>query len=452
MSLLSRLFGRSEPPAPLPAAPQPLARSYDAATGAARRGSFGTFGSINSEIAAAGHTVTSRARHSIENNAWIANAVQNYATALVGTGITAAPRHPDATTRAALVETWRRWTDHADADGRTDFEGLQAIIARTLIVDGEALAQRLLTPQGWRIRVLPTDLLDRSLTHEIADGRYIEAGVEFNADGARVAYHLLERLPDSAFASYGKTIRVPASSILHVMRPSAPGQVRGISWLAPALLAANELDQLQDALLVGVKTAAMFAGFVTNPNEIGTPADLFEADHLAGGITPGAIKVLPGGLDVKFTSPQQANQTDAFVKLNLRQLAAAIGVPVHMLDGDLTGANYSSLRAGLLPFRAKVESIQYGTIVPQLLNPIWGGVVEYAVIHDQLTAPDYESQSHLYAADWLPPRPLQVDPLKDIQATVAELEAGLTSRRKAAAERGWSLEDLDAEIQAEKVE
>lgn len=39
--------------------------------------------------------------------------------------------------------------------------------------------------------------------------------------------------------------------------------------------------------------------------------------------------------------------------------------------------------------------------------------------------------------------------MKDVQATVAELDAGLTSRKKAVAERGWALADLDAEIAAD---
>ena len=38
-----------------------------------------------------------------------------------------------------------------------------------------------------------------------------------------------------------------------------PGQVRGVSWLAPILLTVNEFDQLQDALLVGAKIAAIGA-------------------------------------------------------------------------------------------------------------------------------------------------------------------------------------------------
>lgn len=44
---------------------------------------------------------------------------------------------------------------------------------------------------------------------------------------------------------------------------------------------------------------------------------------------------------------------------------------------------------------------------------------------------------------------MQVDPMNGVQATVAEMEAWLTSRRKAVAERGWALDDLNAELQAE---
>jgi lambda family phage portal protein len=153
---------------------------------------------------------------------------------------------------------------------------------------------------------------------------------------------------------------------------------------------------------------------------------------------------------VKFNTPGQTQEIGAFLRLNLQQLAAGLGLPEHLLSGDLTGANYSSLRAGLLPFRQRVEQVQYGTFVPQLLRPIWRRVVTFGVLSGELAAPDFESNPRAYlAAEWLPPKPMQVDPLKDVQATVAELEAGLTSRRKAVAERGWALEDLDSENAAD---
>jgi hypothetical protein len=42
-------------------------------------------------------------------------------------------------------------------------------------------------------------------------------------------------------------------------RSLAPGQVRGVSWLAPALLRLHELDQYEDATLVRAKVAVLEA-------------------------------------------------------------------------------------------------------------------------------------------------------------------------------------------------
>lgn len=160
---------------------------------------------------------------------------------------------------------------------------------------------------------------------------------------------------------------------------------------------------------------------------------------------------LPFGTDIRFNTPAQASQIAEILKFNLRQLAAGLGLPDHMLSGDLSGANYSSLRAGLLPFRQRMEQIQYGVLVPQLLAPVWRAVVLHGILSGKIAAPDFEANPDAYLrAEWLPPKPLQVDPLKDINATVAELDAGLTSRRKAVAERGWSVDDLDEEIAAER--
>lgn len=151
---------------------------------------------------------------------------------------------------------------------------------------------------------------------------------------------------------------------------------------------------------------------------------------------------------MKFATPAQVSQVDPLIKMSMQQLAAGLGVPVFTLSGDLSGANYSSLRAGLIPFLQRMEQVQYHVLVPQFLNPVWREVARWAATNGDL--PAFESDPRRFLkAEWLPPRPLQVDPLKDVQATVAELEAGLVSRKKAVAERGWALADLDAEIAAD---
>ena len=434
------------------AAPATAVRRFDAATGGRRGFGMGSFSRINSEVAGAGASVRSRARYLAANNPWLAQAVANWAGALVGPGITPTPKHPDAETRKALSEAFNHWAEEADADGRTDFWGLQADMGRGLVIEGEWFGQVITTEDGPRLQQIPPELVDESMTRELPGGAVIVQGVEFDAEGRRVAYHVLPSRPHDQFATYAPPVRVPADQILHVMKPLAAGQVRGVSWLAPVILPASEFDQLCDALLLGVKIAAMHAGFLVDQN--GTAGDTYTGEEAGGilesGLEPGTLKRLPTGIDVKFNTPAQTNEVAAFLRLNLQQLAAGLGLPEHLLSGDLSGANYSSLRAGLLPFRQRVEQIQYGILVPQLLRPIWRQVTTWTLLSGDLAAPDFEANPRDYlACEWLPPAFMQVDPMKQVQADVAEMNAGLTSRRKLVAARGWAVEDLDAEIAAD---
>lgn len=429
---LNRLLGRTAPPA--------MTRRFDGAAGGRRGFGMGTFGRVGTETAAAGPTLRARARYLANNNPWISAATQNWSGALIGAGI-------EPTGEPEAVAAYNLWADQADADGRTDFRGLQADIARALVVDGEAFAQIIDSPEGPRLRLIPAELIDESMTVDLGGGRFIVSGVEFDGQGRRAAYWILPARPTDTFATSAQPVRIPASEVLHVMKPLGPGQVRGVSWLAPVILPAGEFDQLCDALLMGAKVAAMHAGFVVDINGVGTSADLWESEAQPS-LEPGTMVRLPGGTDVKFNSPGQIAEIGAFLRLNLQQLAAGLGLPEHLLSGDLTNANYSSLRAGLLPFRQRVEQIQYHTLVPQLLNPVWRAVQSWAAAAGEL--PGFEDDPRRYlAVEWLPPAFLQVDPAKAVQADVLELKHGLTSRRKLVAARGWSLADLDAELAAE---
>ncbi len=433
-----------------PAAPQLRQRRMDGATGGRRAFGFGTFGAINSEVGAAAHTLASRSAYLAANNPFISNGVANIVGSLVGPGIIATPTHPDAAVRQDLSTRFDAWCEMADADGRTDFAGLQALVANELVVRGEAFALLLQTDDGLRLRALGAEQVDRSMTRNLGGGRSIVQGVEFDADGRRVAYWIFPTRETDVFAAMATPVRVDASDVLHVMRPVAPGQVRGIPWTASIILQASEFDKLTDALLMAASVSAMFAGFVTDENNLGDGTDPF-GDEAQPSLEPGTMVRLKGGQKVVFANPQQANETAEFVKHNLRALSAGLGVPTHLLDNDLSGANYSSLRAGLLPFRQRIEQVQYGVLVPQLFRPIWHRFILSEVLSGSLTADDLEASRPAYeAVDWIMPRPMQVDPQKDVEATTAEIDAGLTSRRKAVAERGWNVEDLDEERAADR--
>ena len=80
------------------------------------------------------------------------------------------------------------------------------------------------------------------------------------------------------------------------------------------------------------------------------------------------------------------------------------------------------------------------------------GWMDAVVLSGALDLPRFEAdRSRLLAANWLPTKWDWVDPLKDANAEIAQIEAGLKSRTQAIAERGYDAEHVDREIAAERV-
>jgi lambda family phage portal protein len=394
----------------------------------------------------------SRARYFFANNAHARSGVEALVTNLVGTGITPASTAANPEARAALAALWATWQNVADADGRTDLAGVLASIVRAMILDGDAILHLIETTRGLRVRALPAEQLDEAKTLDLGDGRYIVAGVEFAADGTRAAYWILPAKPTDV-VTYAPSIRIPAADILHLSAPVGIGQVRGVSWLAPVLLRLAEIDGLDDALLTGFKVAALHAGFLIDQNgEAGLPYDGDQQGSiLTSGLEPGTLKRLPPGMDIRFNAPAQAQQSTEYLQAQLRAVAAGLGVPEHMLTGDVSRANYSSLRAALITFRARIESLQYTILIPQIMRPLWERFVMSAILSGRVTASDFESNMADYlSAEFYPPAIPFVDPVKDVQATKEAIAAGLMSRRQAVSALGFNIEDLDSEIAADR--
>jgi lambda family phage portal protein len=121
-----------------------------------------------------------------------------------------------------------------------------------------------------------------------------------------------------------------------------------------------------------------------------------------------------------------------------------------LVTGDVRQANYSSLRAELVEFRRRVEQLQHGVVAHQLCRPVWARWLETAVLSGALNLPDYAGSPARYrAVNWIPPRWDWVDPLKDIQAQVLAMEAGIVSRRKVVEATGYDVEEIDRENAAD---
>ncbi|MEI9403376.1 phage portal protein [Mesorhizobium argentiipisi] len=397
-------------------------------------------------------TIAARAVGFVLNNPHGARIVEAATSNLIGTGITPRPLHPEEIARGRLARNWTAWTDQADAEGRTDHYGQQATAVRDMVTFGEGLAIWTADPMNGapQLRRLHPEQLDRAKSLLLTGGGSIVQGVEFSANGRIVAYWLRPHAPGDILAGMPLVSeRWPASEVIHLFRPLFPGQVRGLSWFAPVLLSAHELDQLIDAMLVRAKVAALHAGFVVDAdgaNPYGETTGIPPSVSLE----PGAMVSLPPGKTVEFPdTPDQGNAV-GFATGILRMIAAGAGVTYEMLTGDYSQVNYSSSRAALLEFRRFAEQVQHHTVIHQLCRPAWERFIRYQILAGNVPAAAYQRDRAAFGAKWLPPAWPWVDPQKDAAAAVLEMDNLLRSRAEIVAERGYDVEQVDAEIAADQ--
>jgi lambda family phage portal protein len=403
-------------------------------------------GSMNALLLNDLETLQTRSRDAVRNNPYAANILDVIVANAIGTGI---KPQSLANEKAKIDAFWLDWTDVADADELQDFYGLQGLILRSVAESGECFV-RFKTNRNLRVplqlQVLESEFLENT-TQLLANGNRLVGGIELDPQGRRIAYHLHKNYPGDDSFSGDETVRIPAKEVLHIYKPMRPGQLRGEPWLARVLLKLHELDQYDDAELVRKKTAAMFAGFVTRldpessmlgegaPNETG---------QAFAGLEPGTMQFLEPGEDVRFSQPGDVGGTyEAFIRQQLRSIAVGMGITYEQLTGDLSGVNYSSIRAGLVEFRRRIAMIQHHLMVFQLCRPVWNRWFELAILNNQLP---FDADPKV---KWIPQGFDWVDPLKDINAQVMSIKNGLKSRAEIVSELGYDVEDIDQEIAAD---
>lgn len=425
------------------------------------RGFHATRAHVNALISASGPDITARARWLVRNNGYAMNAVESWAANTVGDGIKPISKLADGARKEELQRLWLAWTDEADAEGLTDFYGLQRRAAREVFIAGEVFFRiRLRRAEDGlsvpvQVQMLPSEMLPLQKSGSARSGNPIRQGIEFDRVGRRVAYHFLRRHPGDPTdpGLVGELVRVPASEIIHVMDPVEGGQLRGVSKLAPAIVKLFLLDQYDDAELDRKKVAAMYAMFVTSPAPENPLAPLEDDEMLAGfEISPGQIVRLDPGEDVTVGQPADSGATyEPFQYRTLLQISAALGIPYPYLANDMVKGNFSNSRLALIEFRRRVSAWQHSVMVYQLCRPVFERWLDLAVLSKALVLPGYEvERPRMLAADWLPTKWDWVDPLKDANAEIAQIEAGLKSRTQAIAERGYDVEQVDREIAAER--
>jgi len=435
--------------------------SYDGADAGRRaHGWYAPSTDANVELMGSLVWLRNRSRELVRNNPYASKAVEELAGNVVGTGII-----PQAKTGSQAIDKiidaeWPFFCDNCDTPQRLDFYGMQSLVMRTTAESGEGIIRfrPRLAQDNLRVplqlQLLESDFLDQARTMGTVHG-HIMQGVEFDLLGRRVAYWLYTYHPGGVLILNPRggilSQPVPAYQVMHTYRQLRPGQVRGVPWLAPVMMALRDLDDYCDAERIRKKIEACVAAFVTQPEGIdGTMLGYQAEDPMAPNarvesFQPGMVTYTKPGEDVKFNNPQATGGYREYKMTELQGIAAGLGIPYEVLAGDLSLVNYSSWRGGQLGFRNTIEGYRWLTLIPQFCQPVRERMIDTLVTIGRIPARAIEDPKiKLYGTQWTAPRFESVDPVKDAEAALKDIRMGRVTWFEAVVAAGY---DPNAQLQ-----
>jgi len=428
-----------------------LARKYDGAGRGRLTENWKTAGtSADAEISRALPLLRARHRDLVRNNPHARKAVTVWKNNLVGAGIMARSNSGDEDLDALANELWDEWVKAADADGQLDFYGLQELAVGIMVEGGEALVRRRLRRPGnglrvpLQLQVLEGDHLDIAKSGETAQGRKAVQGVEFDTEGRRQAYWLFRDHPGNGWLTSPKafqSVRVPADEIVHLYRKERT-QTRGVPWGSAVITNVRDADDYDVAEIIRKKTEACVVAIVTGADEGEegiAPSSVVDADgRPVEKFEPGLIAYSHGGKDVKFNSPSAVGGYTDYRRASLQSISAGYLVPYELLTGDLSEVNFTSARVGLVEFRRLVDTVQWLTVIPMLLDRIRVWFCHAAYLAGELPVP-------FVPCEWNPPAFESVNPIDDANAELIEMRSGTLTWDEAVSRRGRNPDDVMAE-------
>lgn len=413
-------------------------RSYEAAGFGRRNKSMKSARSTsaNIEIGQSLPTLRDRSRLFVRNNGWAKRALTSNCDNVIGQGIRPAPAGTLEEIKK-VKEVWKAWaeTTECDYDGKNTFYGLQDLIFSEMCEAGDCLVirRRVQVSKGKipiQLQVLEGDQLDHARDGSM-EGGYARLGVQFNLEGKRVGYWIFKNNPvEYNYMPAALTSElVSVEDVIHPFELLRAGQVRGVPMGVAAFVKLSDFSDYEDAQLVRQKAAAAFTAFVTGKDS--------DSNSNLESLEPGIIEYLNEGESITFSNPPAADGYDTYSKKILQGIAAAYGITYEMLTMDYSNVNFSSGRMAMINISTRFKKLQYNTFVPQVCVPVWGWFMDAAIMSGVL-----KKRIDCNAMDWTAPRIQQLDPVKETNASILRLQAGLTTWGEVIREDGRDPEEF----------
>lgn len=439
-------------------------------------------GSADADLLPDLETLVARSRDMSRNNGVMAGGMQTLRDNIVGASLRVSCK-PEHKLLGWTVEQAREWgngteahfrswseTHECDAGRSLNLLGLTTQALGAAMVNGDAIALPVWQKrpgETWNSRLMMIESDRLSTPDHLKHMPNIRGGVELDKYGAPVAYHVLKTHPGDQASVFATSVvglreweRIPAFTpwgrrrVIHLHDRERTGQSRGKPIVTAVMREFHMAGKYSANELQASLANSLVAAFLESNMDQESSAALFGSDPREGWgksvkqtgnirqLKGAAVIPLPAGAKMTPFTPGRPNQAfEAFMLASLRHIAAGLNMPYELLLKDFSRTNYSSVRAALL------EAWRYFLgrrrwLMDYWLRPIFELWLEEAVDLGLVLAPDYYAKRYAYSRvkfifggrGW-------VDPVKEANAAVIRLEAGLSTLEKEASEQGDDWEE-----------
>ncbi|MCH6484252.1 phage portal protein [Pseudoxanthomonas sp. LH2527] len=439
-------------------------QAYEAAEATHLRGQAREAGSGNAIVSLTGTALRNQARHLDRNHDIISGGLSTLVQNIIGPSginIVPTPRDADGNVVESVVDQimplYQAWAKRPEVTWMHDWASVQRLLARTWLRDGEAFAQELRgfvpflehgSAVPFSLELMEPDLVPLDLDDS---ARRILQGVERNAWGRAVAFHVYKQHPGDAAVFRPETKRVSADLIRHVRTIDRIGQVRGVSILASTFTRIEDLKDYEESERIAAKIAASMAAVIIK----GDPT-LYDAEGFASAgkrkmrFQPGMVfdDLRPGESVQSIDSKRPNPNLEPYRNGQLRAIAAPMRISFSSLSKNYNGT-YSAQRQELVEQYGAYGVLAY-EFVSQMVRPVYERLIAMAVVSGELVLPPGVTLASAIGADYLPPPMPWINPVHEMQGISMAVRGGVKSLSRVIAERGDRMYDTLEQIAIER--
>lgn len=419
--------------------------------------------SANAQTERQAEKLRTQARHLDDNYDVASGILDVFVANVIGRGIQPEPQvmltsgEPATEVNTKLLKLYDPWSFAPEVTGTMHVNQGQRLLCRAWARDGEGFVQRIIgnVPGLQHGTVLPYSLefLESDFVpHDYNDAaRRIIQGIEVNAWGRPIGYHVYKGHPgDSANFALAKK-RIAAANMMHIKLVKRFHQLRGITMFATVMNRLDDIKEVDENERIAARVAAAMAAVIkkglpdmydpeTETDSSGNPA------RREMSFEPGIIfdDLLPGETVETIDTKRPNNALIPFRDAQIRSAAAGTMVSFSSASKNYNGT-YSAQRQELVEQWAIYQMLG-SEFTYRVCQPIWDGFVDAAILSGAVEVPAGVDRETLYDCTHTGPSMVWIDPLKEADALVMQLKWGFKARSRIIRERGDNPDQVNREI------